>query len=463
MRIEQNLTDTDYDLWEVIVNCDVPTTIALVSGGVEAAIPLKMTEQKIAKRNELKAKRTMLLSIPDEHLLNPQLDNEDLEQINTNDSEEIDLKWQVAMLTMRVKRLINKTGRNLNINGKETVGFDKIKTSATLVVTDGMGYNWSYQAEEGPTDFALMAYSSSSSSSSDTEVRDNFITELKNQLEESLKEKDDLKLILEKFETSSMNLTNLINSASNSSVNESEEDNNQANDRCKLGKGYHAVPPPYTENLMPPRPDMSFVRLDDSVFKSAISETVTSVHETKTGASRTCKESMKKPKTVRSSALIIEDWESDSDDDCKVPVNTAKQSSPRAVASTNVVRYVNTATTGPTVNGAKPSSNIFHKSHSPVKRTFNQRTSPKNSDLKETINTAKVNNVTTVGTKAVVSAVQGNRENVVKSLACWIWRTMGNVIDHISKDSGSYMLKRFNYVDLQGKLKSKMVWVPKRN
>ncbi|GKF29981.1 putative ribonuclease H-like domain-containing protein, partial [Tanacetum coccineum] len=57
----------------------------------------------------------------------PQLDNEDLNQIDTDDLEEMDLKWQVAMLTMRVKRFIKKTGRNLNFNGKETVGFDKTK------------------------------------------------------------------------------------------------------------------------------------------------------------------------------------------------------------------------------------------------------------------------------------------------------------------------------------------------
>ncbi|GKC96625.1 ribonuclease H-like domain-containing protein [Tanacetum coccineum] len=57
----------------------------------------------------------------------PQLDNKDLEQIDTDDLEEIDLKWQVAMLTMRVKSFLKKTGRNLNFNGKETVGFDKIK------------------------------------------------------------------------------------------------------------------------------------------------------------------------------------------------------------------------------------------------------------------------------------------------------------------------------------------------
>nr|GEV80630.1 putative reverse transcriptase domain-containing protein [Tanacetum cinerariifolium] len=85
--------------------------------------------------------------------------------------------------------------------------------------------------------------------------------------------------------------------------------------------------------------------------------------------------------------------------------------------------------------------------------TFNQRTAPINNDLKEKVNTVK-RKVTTVRTKAVLSAVQGNGENVVKSSACWIWRPIGNIIDHISKDSGSYMLKRFNYVDLQGRFKS---------
>ncbi|GJS92414.1 hypothetical protein Tco_0799382 [Tanacetum coccineum] len=137
-----------------------------------------------------------------------------------------------------------------------------------------------------------------------------------------------------------------------------------------------------------------------------------------------------------------------------VLVNTAKQSSSRAAVSNSTARYVNTATSIPTMNGAKPCSNVFHKSHSSVKRTIYQRTTPKNSYFKEKVNTGKVNNVTTAGTKGVVSVVQGHEENVVKSLACWIWRPTGKVIDHISKDSGSYMPKRFDYVDPQGKLKS---------
>ncbi|GJZ71904.1 ribonuclease H-like domain-containing protein [Tanacetum coccineum] len=134
----------------------------------------------------------------------PQLDNEDLQQINPNDLEEMDLRWQMAMLIMRARRFLKNTGRKLTVNGNETIGFDKSKvecynchkrghfarecraprnqenrnrentrrvvpvettTSNALVSCDGSGYDWSDQAEEGPTNFALMAYSSTSSNS----------------------------------------------------------------------------------------------------------------------------------------------------------------------------------------------------------------------------------------------------------------------------------------------------------
>ncbi|GKF19542.1 hypothetical protein Tco_0068180, partial [Tanacetum coccineum] len=56
-----------------------------------------------------------------------QLDNDDLKQIDHNDLEELDLKWQMAMLTMRARRFLKKTGRNLGVNGIDTIGFDKTK------------------------------------------------------------------------------------------------------------------------------------------------------------------------------------------------------------------------------------------------------------------------------------------------------------------------------------------------
>ncbi|GJX52973.1 ribonuclease H-like domain-containing protein [Tanacetum coccineum] len=57
----------------------------------------------------------------------PQLDDEDLKQIDHDDLEEMDLKWQVAMLSMRVKRFYKKTRRKLIFNDKEPIGFDKTK------------------------------------------------------------------------------------------------------------------------------------------------------------------------------------------------------------------------------------------------------------------------------------------------------------------------------------------------
>nr|GEW38151.1 hypothetical protein [Tanacetum cinerariifolium] len=84
-----------------------------------------------------------------------QLQNEDLQQIHLDDLEEMDLKWNIAMLTMRERRFLMNTGKKLDMANKEKLGL----TSPSL------GYDWSDQVEEGPTNFALMAYSSTSSSS----------------------------------------------------------------------------------------------------------------------------------------------------------------------------------------------------------------------------------------------------------------------------------------------------------
>nr|GEU94572.1 hypothetical protein [Tanacetum cinerariifolium] len=53
--------------------------------------------------------------------------NEDLEQIHPDDLEEIDLKWQMAMLTMRARRFFRNTRRKSNLNGNGSISFDKTK------------------------------------------------------------------------------------------------------------------------------------------------------------------------------------------------------------------------------------------------------------------------------------------------------------------------------------------------
>nr|GEY74879.1 putative reverse transcriptase domain-containing protein [Tanacetum cinerariifolium] len=118
---------------------------------------------------------------------------------------------------------------------------------------------------------------------------------------------------------------------------ESDGEDNQVNDRFKKSEGYHAVPPPYTGNYMPPRADLSFAGFDDSVFKFAISETVTSVNETETSTSKTSKESLEKPKTVSPSALIIEEWESDSEDENVVEKTKVKKQSNLALKRLNLL------------------------------------------------------------------------------------------------------------------------------
>ncbi|GJU93298.1 hypothetical protein Tco_1318054 [Tanacetum coccineum] len=55
----------------------------------------------------------------------PQLNNEDLQQINPGDLKEIDLRWNIAMLTMRARRFLKNTGRKLDMTNKERIGFDK--------------------------------------------------------------------------------------------------------------------------------------------------------------------------------------------------------------------------------------------------------------------------------------------------------------------------------------------------
>ncbi|GJT27022.1 hypothetical protein Tco_0907297 [Tanacetum coccineum] len=72
----------------------------------------------------------------------------------------MDLRWQMAMLTMRARRFLKNTRRKFSVNGTKTIRFDKSKVSC-----DGSGYDWSDQAKEGPTNFTLMAYTSISSNS----------------------------------------------------------------------------------------------------------------------------------------------------------------------------------------------------------------------------------------------------------------------------------------------------------
>nr|GEV70601.1 ribonuclease H-like domain-containing protein [Tanacetum cinerariifolium] len=350
---------TDYALWEVIVNGGSPPPNR-TTDGVEQLYPPTTAEEKLARKNELKAR-----------------DNEDLQQIDAGDLEEMDLKWHMAMLTMRARRFLKKTGRKVGAPLVETTDAN------ALVAQDRFVYDWSDQAEDGPTNFTLMAYTSLgslSSSSSDTEVstcskaclksyetlkehydnltkdfiksqlnvgaykaglesvearldvykkneaifeehikifildiifRDNTLTELRKKFEKAKKERDDLNLTLEKFEKSSKNLSKLLDSQvcdkfKTGAGFDSQVFDSQVNDKYKIGKEYHAVPPPYTRNFMPPKLDLILADVDEYV----ISESVTSVPTIATNKDKTSKS---EPKYF--SKPLIKDWISDSEDE----------------------------------------------------------------------------------------------------------------------------------------------------
>nr|GEU47584.1 hypothetical protein [Tanacetum cinerariifolium] len=376
----------------------------------------------------------------------PQLDNDDLKRIDADDLEEIDLKWKMAMLTMRARRFLQKTGRNLGANGTTSIWFDMSKvecynchrrghfakecrspkdaknkdtqmsnvpvkntTSNALVSQcDGVAsYDWSFHVDEEPTNYALMAFTSSSLTSSDSKVapcskactkayatlqshydkltvdlrksqfdvlsyktglesvearlvvyqqnenvfeddikllkldvmvRDNALVELRKKFEKAEKERDELKQTLEKFQTSSKNISKLLesqitdktglgcdNQVFNSIMFDCDELNSSktdesvpaspVHDRYKSGEGYHVVPPSYTGTFMPHKPDL--------VFHDAptTSETVPNVLNVEPSTTKPIK---KLSQSNKPSAPIIKDWVSDLEDESEAVLTRSR-------------------------------------------------------------------------------------------------------------------------------------------
>ncbi|GKC22538.1 hypothetical protein Tco_1024688 [Tanacetum coccineum] len=113
-------------------------------------------------------------------------------------------------------------------------------------------------------------------------LREVAITELRRKLELAKKQKDEIQLTIENFENSSKNLSKLIDF--------------QIVDKCKIGLGYNVVPPPYTGNFMPPKPDLSFSGLEEFMNEPIVSEPTVKKPVVETSE---VKASANKPKVVR--------------------------------------------------------------------------------------------------------------------------------------------------------------------
>ncbi|GJY76307.1 ribonuclease H-like domain-containing protein, partial [Tanacetum coccineum] len=303
------------------------------------------------------------------------------------DLEEMDLRWQMAMLTMRARRFLKNTGRRITVNGNESIGFDKSKvecynchkrghfarecraprnqdnrnkessrrsvpveitTSNALVFCDGLEYDWSDQVEEGPTNYALMAYSSSSSDSevsNDSTCSKSYletIEVLKSQYEQLFKrfEKSELMVVayktglqsveerLEFYKKNESIYVKRINGlkwdiqVGEITIGELRKKLEIIVDNCKKGLGYNVVSPLLTGNFMPPKPDLSFTGLEEFTSKPVVIQPIVKNSEAKASEA--------KPKAVRKNngAPIIEDWVSDSEEEnvsqTKIEKKTAK-------------------------------------------------------------------------------------------------------------------------------------------
>ncbi|GJW80782.1 retrovirus-related pol polyprotein from transposon TNT 1-94 [Tanacetum coccineum] len=80
---------------------------------------------------------------------------------------------------------------------------------------------------------------------------------------------------------------------------------------------------------------------------------------------------------------------------------------------------------------------------SPIKRSYYTKPAFRPKDLKQDVKTFGVQNMTTAGTRAVVNTGKGKLDTDLKK-SRWVWRPKGNYLDHVSKDSGSFMLKKGN-------------------
>nr|GEW07728.1 hypothetical protein [Tanacetum cinerariifolium] len=430
-----------------------------------------------------------------------------LKQIHKDDLEEMDLKWKLALLSMRVRRPRNQDSSRKTVIVEDT-------SSKAMVAIDGEGFEWSYLGDdEVPTNMKLMAFSDSeihnSKSCSNTclksfetlknqyenlrielnksefdlanykrgiaSIKEQLVFYKKNevtfcdqiavlkrnasfrefdiialnlQLEKLKKEKQSNQIKIDNFENASKSLDKLLGS--------------QIIDNSKTGLGctsYNAVAPPPTGLFAPPTIDLSSSSLEE--FKQPEFESyepkdskcvcvdtsngiknVSDAQLLKIGFLTMMRMSLKKwnfaPTVVLTKSGIV--------------LSTARQSSSRVAAPVSTARPINTAAPKPIVNVAKSRQNAFLKTHSLTRRPFHKQTTLKNKYL---VNNAKVKSVNTIYTnegKGMTSAVRKQGSNAVKSSACWVWRPKIKFQDHVSKNSRSYICKRFDYVDPEGRL-----------
>nr|GEX28213.1 retrotransposon Orf1 [Tanacetum cinerariifolium] len=198
-----------------------------------------------------------------------------------------------------------------------------IKRLLSVVEVATAGYGFYYRSPwsiKGDHRFCVKDNKKHEKNTKASRLRDNALVEYIKKLKKAEKERDELKLALEKFQNSSKSFNNLLES--------------QDNVKSISDKGYHAFPLPYTRNYIPPKPDLIFIdehvenESVDVVFNvtSSAVKTVESVDVKNKGVYSTVE--TKPIKKNSFSPLIIKDWNSDDESEVefkpKVKVKTVR-------------------------------------------------------------------------------------------------------------------------------------------
>nr|GEV45878.1 copia protein [Tanacetum cinerariifolium] len=347
IRIEQYFLMTNYALWEVILNGDSPPLTRPVDG-IEKTYPPTTTEEKLAKKNELKAKGTLLMALPNKHQL---IFNSYKTAMSL--MEAIEKRFRGNKESKKVQKILLKQQYE-NFNGTSLEGLDQIHDRLQKLINQ-LEIQRNYFSKRSKSEVYEAEVMGSSSTTQNTH---NIAFVSSNNTNSTNKAVNTAHGV--SANSSKTNASNLPNVDSLSDTMIYSFFASQSNSPQLDNEDLKQIDPDDLEeivlkwtkvdcynfhrrgNFMPPKPDLVFT--DEYV----VSESVT----------------------------------------CLPGIAKSK---------------------GPT-------SNVFNKAHSYVRRPFNKFTTSKKSNFTQTVNTVK-GNVTTVGSRAVVSDKKGNEANVVKASA----------------------------------------------
>ncbi|GJS48777.1 putative ribonuclease H-like domain-containing protein [Tanacetum coccineum] len=421
----------------------------------------------------------------------PQLDHEDLEQVDEFDLEEMDLKWQMAIISMRLKK--RRDAGNTGYKAKENRRRPrKQEEPKSLVTLDGDGVDSTGHAEDEQKNFALMAYNNSGSdtkmsakdksglgygdhihegvSSYENEVLESVFDSRSSDVEDSP--------VNDRFAKSKFTYGPKQSKTSESDAKTSDFASCESNSSVEILKSVSkpAVNEPKAVNKPKVWSDAPIIKEyesddndDEYMIKPSKEQEkrsfafINTVKHVKTPREtvkqqKTCSPSPKDDKRDRNGLMskklglgygftrkacfkgkgIGQEENRPAWNNVqrlnhqnkfvpkavltktgRFPVNAARQNLSSQAAATSTARKVNTAR--PIVNEIRP-RNKFYKSHSPIRKPFNRRTTPKLNSTNHKVNTVR---------HKTVSVVRGNGETVVKALegrpkSAMAWAHAGN-------------------------------------